>query len=69
MLALALVTARGRAGAGARRARRSAAEKQVVFPAGSEEPLAALQDIDVIEHLGEQGPGGARRSPTRPASR
>jgi protein SCO1/2 len=39
------------AGAGAARA-----EKQVVFPQGSEQPLAALQDIDVIEHLGERVP-------------
>lgn len=34
------------------------AEKQVVFPQGSEQPLAALQDIDVIEHLGERVPAG-----------
>jgi protein SCO1/2 len=40
-------------GAGAARA-----EKQVVFPQGSEQPLAALQDIDVIEHLGERVPRG-----------
>jgi protein SCO1/2 len=32
------------------------AEKQVVFPQGSEQPLAALQDIDVVEHLGERVP-------------
>ncbi len=32
------------------------AEPQVVFPQGSETPLAALQDIDVIEHLGERIP-------------
>jgi len=31
-----------------------AAERQIVFPQGSEQPLAALQDIDVIEHLGER---------------
>jgi protein SCO1/2 len=29
----------------------------VVFPQGSEQPLAALQDIDVIEHLGDRVPG------------
>ncbi|HVZ89234.1 MAG TPA: SCO family protein [Polyangia bacterium] len=34
------------------------AEQQVVFPQGSAEPLAALQDIDVIEHLGEKVPHG-----------
>ena len=28
----------------------------IAFPAGSEEPLAALQDIDVIEHLGDRVP-------------
>jgi len=33
------------------------AEKQIVFPQGSEQPLAALQDIDVIEHLGDRVPG------------
>jgi protein SCO1/2 len=32
------------------------AEKQIVFPQGSEQPLAALQDIDVIEHLGDRVP-------------
>jgi protein SCO1/2 len=34
------------------------AEKQIVFPQGSEQPLSALQDIDVIEHLGERVPSG-----------
>jgi len=34
------------------------AEPQVVFPKGDETPLAALQDIDVIEHLGERVPRG-----------
>jgi protein SCO1 len=33
------------------------AERQIVFPQGSEQPLAALQDIDVIEHLGDRVPG------------
>jgi protein SCO1/2 len=28
----------------------------IAFPAGSEQPLAALQDIDVIEHLGDRVP-------------
>ena len=37
---------------------RARAEKQIVFPQGSEQPLAALQDIDVIEHLGERVPAG-----------
>jgi len=32
------------------------AGKQIVYPQGSEQPLAALQDIDVIEHLGERVP-------------
>ena len=40
------------AGAGAR------AEQQIAFPQGGEQPLAALQDIDVIEHLGEHIPSG-----------
>jgi protein SCO1/2 len=34
------------------------AEPQLVFPQGSDQPLAALQDIDVIEHLGERIPSG-----------
>jgi protein SCO1 len=34
------------------------AEPEVVFPQGSDTPLAALQDIDVIEHLGERIPRG-----------
>jgi protein SCO1/2 len=37
---------------------RASADKQVVFPAGSETPLAALQDIDVVEHLGDKVPTG-----------
>jgi protein SCO1 len=33
------------------------AEKpKIVFPQGSEQPLAALQDIDVIEHIGDRVP-------------
>jgi protein SCO1 len=28
----------------------------IVFPAGSEQPLTALQDIDVVEHLGDRVP-------------
>jgi protein SCO1/2 len=28
----------------------------LTFPAGSEQPLAALQDIDVVEHLGDRVP-------------
>jgi protein SCO1/2 len=30
----------------------------IVFPQGSEQPLAALQDIDVVEHLGDRVAGG-----------
>jgi protein SCO1/2 len=30
----------------------------LTFPQGSEQPLAALQDIDVIEHLGDRVPAG-----------
>jgi protein SCO1/2 len=33
---------------------------QAVFPEGGSEPLAALQDIDVIEHLGDRVPAGLR---------
>jgi protein SCO1/2 len=33
-----------------------AAKPQIVFPQGAEQPLAALQDIDVIEHLGDRVP-------------
>ena len=38
----------------------SAADKsdKVVFPQGSEQPLAALTDIDVVEHLGDRVPTG-----------
>ena len=44
-----------------RRPARARAEKpQIVFPQGSEQPLAALQDIDVIEHLGDRVPGRPR---------
>jgi len=32
--------------------------EKVVFPQGSEQPLAALQDIDVVEHLGDRIPAG-----------
>ncbi len=35
-------------------------DPQVVFPQGSAQPLAALQDIDVIEHLGDRVPAGLR---------
>jgi protein SCO1 len=28
------------------------------FPAGADQPLAALQDVDVVEHLGDRIPGG-----------
>jgi len=44
--------------AGALAAGAARAEKPpIVFPQGSEQPLAALQDIDVIEHLGDRVPG------------
>ena len=33
-----------------------AAKEPIAFPQGSEQPLAALQDIDVIEHLGDRVP-------------
>ena len=38
----------------------AAADKSslVVFPQGSEQPLAALQDVDVVEHLGDRVPAG-----------
>lgn len=35
-------------------------DPQVVFPQGSATPLAALQDIDVVEHLGDRVPAGLR---------
>ncbi len=35
-------------------------EPQAVFPQGAAEPLAALQDIDVVEHLGDRVPAGLR---------
>jgi protein SCO1/2 len=35
-------------------------QPQAVFPQGGSEPLAALQDIDVIEHLGDRVPSGLR---------
>ena len=40
--------------------RASAADKsdKVVFPQGSEQPLAALANIDVIEHVGDRVPAG-----------
>lgn len=31
-----------------------------VFPEGASEPLAALQDVDVVEHLGDRIPAGLR---------
>jgi protein SCO1/2 len=44
--------------AGARAAAAADKSSQVVFPQGSEQPLAALQDIDVVEHLGDRVPAG-----------
>jgi protein SCO1/2 len=32
----------------------------LTFPAGSEQPLSALQDIDVVEHLGDRVPPGLK---------
>jgi protein SCO1/2 len=49
--ALALLTLGGAVAA-------RAEKTPVVFPAGSEQPLAALQDVDVIEHLGDRVPSG-----------
>ena len=43
---------------GARVAVASDKSDKVVFPQGSEQPLAALQDIDVVEHLGDRIPAG-----------
>jgi protein SCO1 len=47
-------------------AARAAYDKQlpIAFPAGSEQPLAALQDIDVIEHLGDRVPAHLKFSDT-----
>lgn len=39
-------------------ARASERREPPVFPAGAEQPLAALQDVDVIEHLGDRIPAG-----------
>ena len=50
------------------RRRAARAEKTpIVFPQGSEQPLAALQDIDVIEHLGDRVAGGPVVHATAPA--
>jgi protein SCO1 len=56
--ALALFT--GGTGGGVARAEKP----PIAFPAGSEQPLAALQDIDVIEHLGERVPAGLKFNDT-----
>jgi protein SCO1/2 len=45
-------------GASARLASAADKSSQVVFPQGSEQPLTALQDIDVVEHLGDRVPAG-----------
>ena len=50
------------------RARGSAPRSRWFSRRGASEPLAALQDIDVIEHLGDKVPAGLTSS-TRPASR
>jgi protein SCO1/2 len=41
-----------------RAAQASDKSDKVVFPQGSEQPLTALQDIDVVEHLGDRIPAG-----------
>ena len=46
-------TAAALASSSQRRGAARAEKPQIVFPQGSEQPLAALQDIDVIEHLGD----------------
>lgn len=40
--------------------RASEPQAQPVFPEGGDTPLAALQDIDVVEHLGDRVPGSLR---------
>ena len=49
--------------AAGRRPPRAPRRRRSSFPQGSEQPLAALQDIDVIEHLGDRVPAGSP-SPT-----
>ena len=51
VLTSAALLAAGRAQAGDK-------SDKVVFPQGAEAPLTALQDIDVIEHVGEKVPAG-----------
>jgi protein SCO1/2 len=43
---------------GARAVSASDKSDKVVFPQGTEQPLAALTDIDVVEHLGDRVPSG-----------
>jgi protein SCO1/2 len=43
---------------GARTAAAADKTDKIVFPQGSEQPLAALQDIDVVEHVGDRVPSG-----------
>jgi protein SCO1/2 len=51
VLSMALSLAGGRALAAER-------NQPPTFPAGADQPLAALQDVDVIEHLGDKLPSG-----------
>lgn len=54
-----VVTAIGLAGALCAFASGAArAEKRLGYPQGGEQPLAALQDVEVVEHLGERVPAG-----------
>ena len=43
---------------GARAALAADKSDKVVFPQGTEQPLAALTDIDVVEHVGDRVPSG-----------
>jgi protein SCO1/2 len=43
---------------GARPATAADKSDKVVFPQGSEQPLAALRDIEIVEHLGDRVPSG-----------
>jgi protein SCO1/2 len=56
--ALAGLTVGALALLGADAARASDKSDKVVFPQGAEQPLSALTDIDVVEHLGDRVPAG-----------
>jgi protein SCO1/2 len=55
---LAVVLSAGALVALARGAQASERREAPVFPSGAEQPLTALQDVDVIEHLGDRIPPG-----------